>query len=165
MLSKFSIRLSFLNISLILCGFLASQRYLLPNVSSHIFMLVLTLGLFYLYKSRRDDGISFIILSMFYAVDNGASVYTETNSILLNVVYLITLLIFVYSYKLCVSRNKIFYVIALVFFVFLGILRTKMVYQLPIDYSTLKRDLLLLFILILTVFKPKKCNSLYILFL
>lgn len=138
-----------LNILIVIICCLSVQRYTLPDI--YCFAPLIPLTLFIIsYKLKSDETFRsvMIILSLITMTDNGGELFSETNSVLRNSIYIISLL-YLMSQNTAISIKKLFiwftWITSLLITSFLFTIDNVTIYQTVYD------DLFILF-LILFVF-------------
>lgn len=145
-----------------LCGFLASQRFALGALSSYICVLPYALFVWYLVSNKLDTALSFLVVSLFLATDNGGGAYPETPSAIRYLIYISC--VFMLG---CLSRPKVeaktLFFLATLFFVLLAI--TYSSDMVAFDANTFRRDVSALIILSLALlYRGKTTLSLPLLY-
>ncbi len=126
---------------LVLISFFAAQRYLLPSIYSYICILPF-LVFIYKYFNNKKDCILYLILSLFFSVDNGGELYIETSNYLRYIMYVSALLYISrdVSFHLRSINKFMLFVVVLVFITLLNHER--------LELGTFIRDGFILFIIL-----------------
>ena len=145
-----------INILLFLIAFSAAQRFLLPGLDTLACIVPFIAFIYFKNKNNNQLANSFLVISLFTSIDNGADLYQETASIIRYPIYLSALSILIFNFIPDVQKlRRIFYIISIP--IFLTSINFLSQYH-PISFNQLTTDFLTL-LLILLVFANQKIDS------
>jgi hypothetical protein len=145
-----------LNIVLFISGFLAVQRFSAPMASSMIAAIPLVLSAIFIFnKKYLNFSLSCSVLAIIFLVDNGAGVYSETPSIIRYSIYFVAITNLALQTVPVINLSNLFLYNTLIIIILIGALLSQSNLLYFFDYSILKRDLFLLFIFCIFVFKKR----------
>ena len=135
-----------LSLALFTCGFLAVQRFTLSPINTAICVLPLFLFAVQMLRGHHQSALTYLVLSLFLSIDNGGGAYAETITPLRYLIYLsaITMLFYLSNWR--VRRKRLLLAALLCCGIAFGCVTTAFG-SVPLDVSTLQRDLMVLFIL------------------
>ncbi len=144
---------TFFSLFIFSCGFLAAQRFNAGSLSPYICLLPFSCFLIQLYCRHKNEALTSLLLTMFMLVDNGADAYSETMPQLRYFVYLSAISsIFIFN-TWRIQQQALPLTFLILISLFIGCF-VSLFGDIPVDISTLNRDLQVLVILSAFIFKP-----------
>lgn len=155
-ITKFSNTRYLLNVVLFISGLLAVQRFNAPIASSIVSIIPLALSTIFLFnKKYLNFSLSCSVLAIIFLVDNGAGIYSETPSIIRYSIYFVAITNLLLQTIPVINISNLFLYNILIVIILIGALLSQFHLLYFFDYSILKRDLFLLFIFSIFIFKKR----------
>jgi hypothetical protein len=130
-----------------MCGFLAVQRFTLDPLNAAICVVPFGLFVVNILLGHQPVALSCLVLALFLSVDNGAGVYAETLSPLRYLIYISVIAILFYLSRRYIQKKSLVLAAFLCCSILFGSMVGLLLGGIPLDIVTLKRDLIVLFIL------------------
>ena len=123
-----------------LAMFIGAQRFILPDAYAFacVPMLMLALSSF---KANRRLFNSLFLLSLFLSVDQGADIYSETHAYLRYIIYFSGLAVMITNFR-ADTKKLVYFILAMILWIVIMLANTN-----TLDLATLKRDILLIFLI------------------
>ncbi len=129
------------------CGFLAVQRFTLNPVNAAICAVPYVLFIVNMIQGHQRVALSCLVLALFLSVDNGAGVYAETVAPLRYLIYASVIVMLFHLSRWRIRKQSLVLATLLCCGILFGSLSSSLLGGVPIDTATLRRDLMVLFIL------------------
>lgn len=127
-------------LGILLISFLAAQRFTIPLISAYVCLIPFLVFLFKLYFDKNNS-LLYLLLAIFFSVDNGGDIYVETSFLLRYSIYISALLVVFFEKNYNLKSILVFLGYILVLF-FITIFNTEV-----IEKRTFIRDILLILLL------------------
>jgi hypothetical protein len=140
-------RQKLLALTLFACGFLAVQRFTLNPVNAAICAVPYMLFVLNMLRGHQQTALACLILALCLSVDNGANIHAETVSPLRYLIYTSAIVVLFYLSLWRVRKKSLILATLLCCYILIGSLASLLLGGVPLDAVTLRRDLMVLFIL------------------
>jgi hypothetical protein len=140
-------RHNLLALMLFACGFLAVQRFTLNPVNAAICAVPYMLFLVNMLRGHQRTALACLVLALCLSVDNGAGIHAETVSPLRYLIYTSAIVMLFYLSLWRVRKKSLILATLLCCYILIGSMASLLLGGAPLDTATLRRDLMVLFIL------------------
>lgn len=127
-------------------GFLSVQRFTLSPLNTFICLIPLALFIVQLFRGHHQTAVTYLVLALFFSISYGGSAYAETIASLRYFIYLSAIVMLFWFSTWRIQWKRLFLGALLGFGVIYGSIATAFGIV-PIDMSTLQRDLMVIAIL------------------